>query len=48
MCFVLKKVLEIGFKVVVVVNKIDCEGVCLDYVVDIMFDLFCNFGATDE
>ena len=46
--FVLKKALEIGLKVVVVVNKIDREGARPDYVVDNTFDLFCNLGATDE
>ena len=46
--FVLKKALEIGLKVVVVVNKIDREGARPDYVVDTTFDLFCNLGATDE
>ena len=42
--FVLKKALEIGLKVVVVVNKIDREGARPDYVVDTTFDLFCNLG----
>ena len=46
--FVLKKALEIGLKVVVVVNKIDRDGARPDYVVDNTFDLFCNLGATDE
>ena len=46
--FVLKKALEIGLKVVVVVNKIDRDGARPDYVVDTTFDLFCNLGATDE
>ena len=40
--FVLKKALEIGLKVVVVVNKIDRDGARPDYVVDNTFDLFCN------
>ena len=46
--FVLKKALELGLKVVVVVNKIDREGARPDYVVDMTFDLFCLLGATDE
>jgi len=46
--FVLKKALELGLKVIVVVNKIDRDGARPDYVVDNTFDLFCNLGATDE
>ena len=46
--FVLKKALELGLKVVVVVNKIDREGARPDYVVDMTFDVFCSLGATDE
>ena len=46
--FVLKKALELGLKVIVVVNKIDRDGARPDYVVDNTFDLFCSLGATDE
>lgn len=46
--FVLKKALELGHRVVVVVNKIDRPGARPDYVVDKTFDLFCDLNATDE
>uniref|UniRef100_A0A7S0QZL3 Tr-type G domain-containing protein n=1 Tax=Pyramimonas obovata TaxID=1411642 RepID=A0A7S0QZL3_9CHLO len=46
--FVLKKALELGKKVVVVVNKIDRPGARPDYVLDTTFDLFVELGATDE
>lgn len=46
--FVLKKALEMGHRVVVVVNKIDRPQSRPDYVVDMTFDLFCELGASDE
>jgi GTP-binding protein len=46
--FVLKKSLELGHKVLVVVNKIDKPMARADEVVDLTFDLFANLGATDE
>ena len=46
--FVLKKSLELGHKVLVVVNKIDKPMARPDEVVDLTFDLFATLGATDE
>lgn len=46
--FVLDKALRRGFKVVVVVNKIDRPSARPDYVVDKVFDLMMELGATDE
>lgn len=47
-CFVIQKVFKVGLCLIVVVNKIDCLGVCLDWVIDQIFDLFDNFGVIDE
>jgi GTP-binding protein len=46
--FVLKKSLELGHKVLVVINKIDKPMARPDEVVDLTFDLFSSLGATDE
>lgn len=46
--FVLKKSLELGHKVLVVINKIDKPMARPDEVVDLTFDLFATLGATDE
>ena len=46
--FVLKKSLELGHKVLVVVNKIDKPMARPDEVVDLTFDLFATLGASDE
>ena len=46
--FVLDKALQKGMKALVVVNKIDRPSARPDYVVDKVFDLFCELGATDE
>jgi GTP-binding protein len=46
--FVLDKALRKGMKAVVVVNKIDRPAARPDYVVDKVFDLFVELGATDE
>jgi GTP-binding protein len=46
--FVLRKSLELGHKVLVVVNKIDKPMARPDEVVDLTFDLFSNLGASDE
>lgn len=46
--FVLKKSLEQGKKVLVVVNKIDKPASRPEWVVDQVFDLFAKLGATDE
>ncbi|PIR54962.1 translational GTPase TypA [Candidatus Peregrinibacteria bacterium CG10_big_fil_rev_8_21_14_0_10_36_19] len=45
--FVLKKSLELGHKVLVVVNKIDKPMARPDEVIDLTFDLFGNLGAND-
>lgn len=46
--FVLQKSLELGKKVLVVINKIDKPTARPDVVVDLTFDLFVKLGATDE
>jgi GTP-binding protein len=46
--FVLKKALQLGIKPLVVINKIDKPTAQPDAVVDMLFDLFVQLGATDE
>ncbi|WP_373035749.1 translational GTPase TypA [Sulfurimonas sp.] len=46
--FVVKKMLALGKKPIVVINKIDKPSADPDRVVDEMFDLFADMGATDE
>ncbi len=46
--FVLKKALELGLKPLVVINKIDKPTARPDEVIDMLFDLFVQLGATDE
>ena len=46
--FVLDKALQKGMKALVVVNKVDRPAARVDYVVDTVFDLFVDLGATDE
>ncbi|MEM8863037.1 MAG: translational GTPase TypA [Chloroflexota bacterium] len=46
--FVLKKALELGHRVIVVINKIDRRDADPDRVLDETFDLFIELGATDE
>ncbi|MBA4336149.1 translational GTPase TypA [bacterium] len=46
--FVLRKSLELGHKVLVVVNKIDKPMARPEEVVNLTFDLFANLGATNE
>ncbi len=46
--FVLKKSLELGLKVLVVINKIDKPMARPDEVLNLTFDLFASLGATDE
>lgn len=46
--FVLKKALEFGHSVVVVVNKIDRPSARPDYVINSTFELFIELNATDE
>ena len=46
--FVTQKAFAMGFKPIVVINKIDRDGARPDWVMDQTFDLFDNLGATDE
>jgi GTP-binding protein len=46
--FVLKKTLALGLNPIVVLNKIDKPSARPDYVLDQVFDLFVELGATDE
>ncbi|WP_114417216.1 translational GTPase TypA [Marinospirillum perlucidum] len=46
--FVTQKAFARGLKPIVVVNKIDRPGARPDWVIDQVFDLFDNLGATDE
>ena len=46
--FVVKKALSLGHRPIVVVNKIDKPGGDPDRVVDEVFDLFAQMGATEE
>ena len=46
--FVLKKSLELGLKPIVVLNKIDKPTSRPAYVIDALFDLFIQLGATYE
>ena len=46
--FVTQKAFAMGFTPIVVVNKIDRPGSRPDWVVDQVFDLFDQLGATDE
>ena len=46
--FVLKKALEMGHKVIVVINKIDKPGVRISHVLNKTFDLFLELGADEE
>ena len=46
--FVTQKAFAMGFTPIVVINKIDREGSRPDWVVDQVFDLFDQLGATDE
>ncbi|MFO0550070.1 MAG: translational GTPase TypA [Polyangiaceae bacterium] len=46
--FVLSKCLERGFPIVVVINKIDRGDARPAEVLNEVFDLFCDLGATDE
>jgi GTP-binding protein len=46
--FVLRKSLELGLKVLVVINKIDKPMARPDEVVNLTFDLFASLGATEE
>ncbi|MBL0511021.1 MULTISPECIES: translational GTPase TypA [Aeromonas] len=46
--FVTQKAFSQGLKPIVVINKIDRPGARPDWVMDQVFDLFDNLGATDE
>ena len=46
--FVTQKAFAMGFKPIVVINKIDRDGARPDWVIDQTFDLFDKLGATDE
>lgn len=46
--FVLKKALQLGLKPLVVINKIDKPTARPNEVIDMLFDLFVELGATDE
>jgi len=46
--FVLKKALQMGHKIIVVINKIDKSGARPNFALDKTFDLFVELGASDE
>jgi len=46
--FVLKKALELGLRVIVVINKVDRKDADSDRVLNETLDLFVELGATDE
>ena len=46
--FVLKKSLELGLKPIIVINKMDKPSARAEWVVDQLFDLFVQLGASDE
>ncbi|PJK07564.1 translational GTPase TypA [Lysobacteraceae bacterium NML95-0200] len=46
--FVTEKAFAMGFKPIVVINKVDRPGARPDWVLDQTFDLFDRLGATDE
>ena len=46
--FVLKKALEMGHKIIVVINKIDKPGARPEYALEATFELFLELGAGDH
>ena len=46
--FVLRKALELGLRVIVVINKVDRPHARSEHVLNATFDLFIELGATDE
>jgi GTP-binding protein len=46
--FVLKKALQAGHKVILVINKVDKKDARVEWVLNRTFDLFVDLGATDE
>ena len=46
--FVLRKALQLGLRIIVVINKIDKKDARCKFVLDTTFDLFAELGATDR
>lgn len=46
--FVLRKALELGLRIIVVINKVDRPNARIDEVINETFDLFIELGATEE
>ena len=46
--FVLRKALELGLRVIVVINKVDRQNARIEEVLNETFDLFIELGANDE
>jgi GTP-binding protein len=46
--FVLKRALELGHKIIVVINKVDKSGARANHVLDKTLDLFLELGADEE
>ncbi|MBI4599094.1 translational GTPase TypA [Candidatus Uhrbacteria bacterium] len=46
--FVLRKAIEAGHKLIVLINKIDKKDARIEWVLNKTFDLFVDLGATDE
>jgi len=46
--FVLKKALEMGHKIIVVINKIDKAGARIDFTLNATLDLFLELGASEN
>ena len=46
--FMLQKALELGHKVIVVVNKIDRPDACVHEVMDEVLELLLDLNATEE
>ena len=46
--FVLRKAMDLGFPVIVVINKIDRQDARPNDVLNEVFDLFCDLGADDK
>jgi GTP-binding protein len=46
--FVLRKAIELGLKIIVVINKIDRQDARVEEVVNLTFDLMAELGASDD
>ena len=46
--FVLRKALESGLRIIVVINKIDRHDARAEEVLDVIYDLFIDLDANDE